>query len=268
MYAKKLLARNYTKKDLEREISTIKIQNKSNRSHREHLLRSLYTSDMYDDYRDMVIDNNFISLKNDDLKINQIDDPDLLTQALKEVITIATNINTKIGDTDELTNYRFYINTPYFNRTGSSSDDPFPLYKWKDNRVNALSEIIEKALTIHGETYNELLNVIVRVYRPADILNFHIDQDNFSDKIYGIILENIDPSRGLILVPEKINKNQMPIMLPERSGLIWCLTNEIRWQWQHGYCSNFKLNDKIIRVSITFRFFRDKKTIPIKEFEP
>ena len=39
------------------------------------------------------------------------------------------------------------INTPYFTR---NSNDPFPLYEWKDERVKNICACVEKALASFG----------------------------------------------------------------------------------------------------------------------
>lgn len=129
--------------------------------------------------------------------------------------------------------------------------------------MKALCEVIETGLKHFGKEYTDLLNVIIRVYRPGDILNFHTDRIEFGDVVYGIILRNEDPSRGLILT----RKHEQPYMIKEKSGTVWALTDESRFEWEHGYCSNFSLDQDILRTSITFRFFSEKRLIPKKEFE-
>lgn len=262
-FNKKQLSRNYTKKELEKAISKINVQFKGKSTYRDHLTRSLITSDTYDDLRDLINLNEQKQTTPKGLKISKILDEEILVKSLYEVMNIIKDISATVGENDDLTNYRFYINTPYFDRTGNN--DPFPLYRWDDHRVSALCQIVEIALKSFNQSYSDLLNVIVRIYRPGDILNFHTDRDNFTDSVYGIILENNDPSRGLILSK---NKNK-PYMLMEQSGTIWELSDEARWEWEHGYCTNFKLDKTrtpIIRISITFRFFKNKKVIPGKQY--
>lgn len=99
----------------------------------------------------------------------------------------------------------------------------------------------------------------MRIYRPGDILNFHTDREIFGDNIYDFVLYN--SSRGLMLK----NKSNL-FMLEEIPGMIWKLSKESRWDFSHGYCSNFNLDTKFIRISISFRFFDNSKQIPLKSY--
>jgi antitoxin component HigA of HigAB toxin-antitoxin module len=260
-FSKKQLSRNYNKKQYDRAISDVNIQHKQNHSKKEHALRTLTCSDLYDDLRDEMFEAKENPVPNG-IQVNEITDQTLLENANKQVKNICSDIQKLIGEDDELTNYRFYINAPYFDRSGRG--DPFPLYQWNDSRVSSITQVISQALQQFGKAYTDLLNVIIRVYRAGDILNFHADRSDFGDVVYGVILENLDPSRGLILK----KKHATPYMLEEKSGTVWALTNESRWDWEHGYCSNFNINEPYLRTSITFRFFNDKKAIPKKDFEP
>jgi hypothetical protein len=49
--------------------------------------------------------------------------------------------------------------------------------------------------------------------------------------------------------------------------LTWKLSDDSRWLYSHGYSTNFNLPDDFVRISISFRFFGDKKQIPKKEYE-
>jgi hypothetical protein len=260
-FTKKQLARNYNKKQYDRTISDMNIQYKHNTTKKEHAMRTLTASDIYDDLRDALFDaSNPKTPKG--ILLDNITDEQLIANANAEVKNICSEIAKKIGNDDELTNYRFYINQPYFDR--SSRGDPFPLYRWNDSRVTALCELINQGLKCFGKEYSELLNVIIRVYRAGDILNFHTDRKDFGDVVYGVILENLDPSRGLILS----KKHEIPHMLNEKSGTAWALTDESRWDYEHGYCSNFNMtSEPYLRTSITFRFFNEKRLIPKKEYE-
>ena len=55
--------------------------------------------------------------------------------------------------------------------------------------------------------------------------------------------------------------------MEEKTGLIWKLSGDSRWEYEHGYCSNFNLTNDFIRISVTFRFFQNKSHIPKKEYE-
>jgi hypothetical protein len=262
-FNKKQLSRNYTRKQYERAVSDININLKHNSSKKEHAMRKLDASNVYDDLRDKMFDETTdISVQQvpKGLLVNTIQDENLLNEAKNEVKLICDSIRNNVGEEDEFTNYRFYINAPYFDR---GRGDPFPLYRWNDSRVKSLCQLIDEGLKVFGKEYNELLNVIIRVYRAGDILNFHTDRIEFGDVVYGVILSNEDPSRGLILT----KKNSTPFMMNETSGTVWALTDESRFDYEHGYCSNFNLNEELLRISITFRFFSEKRLIPKKEFE-
>ncbi len=156
---------------------------------------------------------------------------------------------------------------------GVCAGDPFPLYRWNDSRVVSLCKVVDLALASFNKTYSELLNIIVRIYRPGDTLNFHTDRENFTESVYGIVLENHDPSRGLILGNKSSSK---AVMLAERAGTVWALSDEARYEWVHGYCTAAPSGAVTgaggsgvrVRTSITFRFFKDNKSIPSKPFQP
>jgi len=113
---------------------------------------------------------------------------------------------------------------------------------------------------LYGEKKTNLLNIIIRRYRPGDILNFHSDREDFSEKVFGLVLENYEPERGLIL-----HQKEKAFMLDEKPGLVWCLTGDSRYNWEHGYCTYFKSKKEKIRTSITFRFFNEERLIPNRE---
>ena len=252
-------APNYSKKQYEKNYSNINKTYKGKSSMRDHLIRKLETSEEYDNGYDN-IKPNILELSG--IKINHTTNTELLTKAYEQTLNIAYHLNDTIENgNNTLTNYRFYVNTPYFDRNGN---DDFPLFKIDDSRINFISELVFESLDIFGiKDYDrELLNIIVRIYRPGDVLNFHADRELFGENIYGIVLHNSDITRGLML---KDKKNSF--MLEEEKGLIWCLTGDSRWNYTHGYCSDFSKRDDFVRISITFRFFGEKKHIPKKEYE-
>jgi hypothetical protein len=252
----KKFSRNYKKKDYEKELSLINIGYKGKSTLKELMIRKLETSQEYDNAIDYCNDK-----LPEGLELKIFDNNDLLTSALDQVVKIAYELYNSQVDISRLTNYRFYIGTPYFDRNGS---DPYPLFRLDDPRVNLISELVFESLKLMiSESYDkELLNIIVRIYRPGDILNFHTDRDIFGENIYGLVLYNYDPSRGLVLKTKKHS-----YMLEESQGMIWKLAGDSRWLYSHGYSTNFNLQDDFIRISISFRFFGDKKQIPKKEFE-
>lgn len=244
---------NYSKKQYQRIYSDIKIEHKGNSSHRDHLIRKIKTSEEYDNAY-----NYLDQIQPEGLLTNKITNSELLDLANSQVISIASNFE----DKDVLTNYRFYIGTAYFDR---NSNDDFPLYRLDDPKVFAITDLVFQSLNIFGinDYDRDLLNIIVRIYRPGDILNFHSDREIFGENIYGIILQNIDLSRGLMLKNKKSS-----YILNEELGTIWCLTGKSRWDYEHGYSATTSyIENNYVRISITFRFFEKKEQIPKKDYQ-
>lgn len=253
---------NYKKKDYQKQISLINIEYKGKTTLKELMIRKLETSQEYE----LAVDNQDSKIPKG-LELYMNNNLELISKAYEQVIKIAYEFyngsNSTNIDTNRLTNYRFYINTPYFDRNGS---DPYPLFKLNDIRINFISELVIdslKQLGLEKESYNEdLLNIIVRIYKPGDILNFHTDREIFGENIYGLVLFNSDQTRGLVLQTKKNS-----YMIEEFPGLIWKLSGDSRWLYSHGYSTNFNLSDDFVRISVSFRFFGDKKQIPKKEYE-
>lgn len=248
---------NYKKNDYDRVKEQLKKKYKGRDTLKNLILRKIDTSQKYE----IAIDSfmNF-SQKPDGLELDMINNTILLESAKDQIMKISTRI-IDIEKNDLITNYRFYINTPYFDRNGS---DPYPLFKLGDSRVNHISDLVFEALNLMNISSfdKDLLNIIIRIYRPGDVLNFHTDRDLFGENIYGIALLNSDISRGLMLKNKKYS-----YMLDEKKGAVWKLSGDSRWDYEHGYCTNFHLTDDFLRISITFRFFGDKSQIPKKEYE-
>jgi hypothetical protein len=235
---------NYSKKQYEKLYSNINKTYKGKNSLKDHIIRKIETSEEYDNsYNDISEETP------QGLTINQINNVDLLKNAYQQTLNIGYYLNGIMGENNSLTNYRFYINTPYFDR---NSNDDFPLFKINDKRISFISNLVFESLDIFGiKDYNmELLNIIVRIYRPGDVLNFHSDRELFGENIYGIVLHNSDISRGLMLKTKK-----KFFMLEETEGLIWRLSETSRWEYLHGYSTDFNKKDDFVRISITFRFF-------------
>jgi hypothetical protein len=53
-------------------------------------------------------------------------------------------------------------------------------------------------------------------------------------------------------------------MLHEKTGLMWKLSKESRWEFEQ-YCSKFTNSDDIVRISVSFRFFQNEKQIPVRK---
>lgn len=248
---------NYKKKDYDKKISYINQEYKGKSSQKDIIMRKIETSQ---EYENAIMQNSDVNLP-EGLELNNIDDKELLEKAKDQVLKIAYNFDYKLKSKDLLTNYRFYINTAYFDRNGS---DPYPLYKLEDGRVNFISELVFKAINLMNINNfdKEMLNIIIRVYRPGDVLNFHSDREIFGENIYGIVLFNSDTTRGLVLKNRKES-----YMLKEKSGLVWKLSGESRWKFNHGYCSYFHSQNDYVRISITFRFYQKKSQILKKAYE-
>jgi hypothetical protein len=244
--------RNFKKKEYEKMKSEIKKEFKSNSSHRDNYLRKIETCEKYDDDMEKIVDNI------NGLEIFTFENKNVLTNSYHEIINIVSN---KHFDSSRMTNYRFYINTPYFDRKGT---DEFPLFNIDDSRVKHMKELKLTSNVLKNKTFDiKLLNILVRVYKYGDILNFHTDRDIFGDEIYGIVVYNANPSRGIMLT-----NGLSSCIVKEESGTIWKLSGDARWNYEHGYSSEWKNYDEIVRIVISFRFFDNLKQIPKKSFEP
>jgi hypothetical protein len=249
---------NYKSKQYEKEISKINIMYKGSSTLRDLLVRKLETSQEYEDAVEMSNDSPAPGLVT-----IQIETQELITNAKTQALGIGYSLNDKLNGSSRLTNYRFYIGTPYFDRNGS---DPYPLYRLDDLRVSHIVQLVYKSIESVGLKLEELdislLNIIVRIYRPGDILNFHMDREIFGENIYGIVLENKDKSRGLVL-----KSKSHAFMLDEEPGTIWVLSGGSRWEYAHGYSTYFNNTNDFVRISISFRFFQNLKQIPKKDYE-
>jgi hypothetical protein len=244
---------NFSKKEYERHASNLKIIHKKNTTVRDLELRKLETSKKYD--------NDFETLPEKIPKgvtLSQITNDKLLLDAKEQILNVMHNYDSL--ENNKMTNYRFYIGTPYFDRKGN---DPFPLFNLDDPNISSISKLVLKNDLLNMENI-DLLNIVVRVYKYGDILNFHSDRDIFGENIYGIIVHNADEFRGLILT-----NNKSQYMIPEIDGLTWHLSGDARWNYEHGYVSKLNANDQdeIVRISISFRFFQNAAHIPKKEYE-
>lgn len=203
---------------------------------RDIILRKLKTSQEYEDSIEKITNPSYIP---PGLELYENKNTDLILTAYEQTLKIG-NGQTEILELDKITNYRFYINTPYFDRNDS---DPYQLFKIDDPIISAISELVLSNLKILGvDNFDlNLLNIIVRIYRQGDLLNFYTDREIFGENIYGFVLYNCEPSRVLVLQ----NKSNS-YMLEEKQGMIWKLSNDARWVFSHGYCSNFNFNAKFV----------------------
>ncbi len=250
---------NFKAKQYEREFSKINVEYKGNSTKRDLLLRKLETSQEYEECVDSINPNK--TVRPPGLKIFTITNKELLANGKSQAVNIGYNFSKGLGNLSQLTNYRFYINTPYFDRNGT---DPYPLFRLDDPRVNVIVQVVYESMGLIGlKDYDaNLLNIIVRIYRPGDILNFHTDRDIFGENIYGVVLENLDKSRGLMLKTKSHS-----FMLEEEPGVIWSLSDKSRWDYSHGYSTYFSNQNDFVRISVSFRFFENIKQIPKKDFE-
>ena len=222
---------------------------------RERIMRKIDTTERYEKLLDKVDDDLLI----EGLSTDQMDD-ELTQAATEEANQIFDQIENDL-DTEKFTNLRFYLGTPYYERSGK---DPFPLYTLDDPVVASLSKLALSVMTdkFHREVNDEnrsRVNVIIRRYRKWDVINFHHDRHEFGEEIYGIVLDNHDSDRGLMLT-----KDDKSFMLDEKPGMAWCLRKEARWEWKHGYCSAVKCKSKSshVRTSMSMRIYEKESYIP------
>lgn len=250
---------NFKAKHYEREFSKTNLEYKGNSTKRDLLLRKLETSQEYEESVDLINPNKILIPPG--LNIFTLDNKESIARGKFQAVNIGYNFSKGLGNLSQLTNYRFYIGTPYFDRNGS---DPYPLFRLDDSRVDAIVQVVYESMGLIGLTNSDtnLLNIIVRIYRPGDILNFHTDRDIFGENIYGVVLENLDKTRGLML---KSKSNSF--MLEEEPGVIWSLSDKSRWDYAHGYSTYFSNSNDFVRISVSFRFFQNANQIPKKDFE-
>lgn len=159
---------------------------------------------------------------------------------------------------DNYANIRFYINTPYFSRT----DDQFPCYNLNDSRVEYLVKIVDYILSQQPDNgqNRDMINIVVRCYWHNHTLSFHSDRKEFGEHIYGAVLCNAEPEQALIL-----KQGSKIMMLDETEPLWWHMTDESRWNYEHGYCSAIKppqYNKDPVRISVSFRYYQSDSYIP------
>jgi hypothetical protein len=233
------------KKTYQREIKRIKQEYKGCDSKKKLLLIRLDTKHEYWGYKDQYHEVG-------------IDDVPGLSQHLlgntDDAVSEVHQIYSSIPNAGNYSNVRFYINQPYYSRSGN---DPFPCY---DRNHPAVHHIMKLVLSSLGSTDTDLsrLNVIVRCYNEGDVLGFHTDREEFGEDIYGMVIYQRH-SDGLILV-NKATKSYYPIN--EGAPVCWHLTGDSRWKWVHGYAAPFGKHHGLVRISITYRFYQDEKHIP------
>lgn len=184
-------------------------------------------------------------------------DPGLAQLAKQEAIACCREM---AFNADNYANIRFYINTPYFSRTGN---DKFSCYGINDTKVQNLVKVvryIKTQNTKNNDDEESMINIVVRCYWDNHTLSFHSDRKEFGEHIYGAVIHNAQPEQGLIL------KNKaLGTMLDESQPMWWHLTGESRWDYQHGYCAAIKQPDydsEPVRISVSFRYYQDSKWIP------
>lgn len=212
----------------------------------------------------------------------------LLPLARQEVLDIfallMTKIDPRLTDAGVPTNLRFTLTTADFNRKGANvNDSPWPMLGWTDERVEHLSQLIQGVASLFkGEVQScskPVLNAIVRLYRPGDIIGFHTDRKEYTDEIFGLVLENKHPSRGLLFWNDE---KTPPFSLNETAGSCFCLRGPARWDWSHGYAAAELREDSgsgglvcpsqegapalsptdTVRLSVSFRFFQREDMAP------
>lgn len=183
--------------------------------------------------------------------------PELAELAKREAVACCREM---AFNADNYANIRFYINTPYFSRTGN---EQFNCYDIDDLRVKNLVAVVDsilEQLPDNGQK-RDMINIVVRCYWNNHTLSFHSDRREFGEHIYGSVLHNTEPEQGLILKQRESNA----MMLEEQEPMWWYMTGESRWDYQHGYCSAIKAphyNRDPVRVSVSFRYYQSDKYIP------
>lgn len=186
--------------------------------------------------------------------------PLLLAKALAEVNAIFTLFLSRVPLST--TNIHFNLTTNDFTRGGSS---PWPVLKWDDPRIPCLRRCLELVLAIfkgQGDLTGPCLNAIVRRYRPGDLIGFHTDRKDYTDEIFGLVLENLSPQHGLIFYKD----GKDPYFVHEPAGTAYCFRGAARWDYLHGYHCPEGLSSQSVRTSVSFRFFSDVKYAP--EYDP
>jgi len=165
---------------------------------------------------------------------------------------------------DNYANIRFYINTPYFSRTGN---DQFTCYAMDDPRVKHLVKIVDSILEQQPDNgqRRDMINIVVRCYWHNHTLSFHSDRKEFGEHVYGAVLHNSEPEQGLILKQGSTDV----MMLDEKQPMWWHMTGTSRWNYEHGYCSAIKpphYNRDPVRISVSFRYYQSDKYVPKRTY--
>ena len=204
------------------------------------------------------------------LTADYIDDINIINGAIKEAEDIFTKLSrTKCSESNKinynLTNFHFYINTPFYVR----KNDSWPMFQFNDKNVINICKCIQiaakKLLNQSVENVNDIkrLNIIVRQYKYGDFLGFHCDGIMFDENICGIVLKNECPSNGLMLSHYKLKQHMID---ESKNGLCWLLNDCARWEYQHGLyipTKDVKNDKKYARISISFRWYSSDDVIPI-----
>lgn len=234
------------RKQYERECSRIKREYKGRDSKKKLILLRLDTKYEYHQYLDQYKEVPSVP----GLSCKSIC-PLKAQQATREVLDVLQTI----PDTGNYSNIRFYINKPYYSRSGN---DPFPCYSWMHPDVKEICELVASSLSEPLDL--DRLNVIIRIYKTGDVLGFHSDRKEFGEDIYGVVIHNNSKnSDGLILV----NKDtKQYYQVDETQPISWHLTGKSRWNWIHGYSNSDLGSGSVQRISITYRYYQYTKQIP------
>ena len=233
------------RKQYERETSSIKQEYKGHDSKRTLKLNRLDSKYEYWSYIDQYREVDHVSVPGLSHDLIPQDDAN---HAVSEVLKVHKGIH----NTDNYSNIRFYINKPYYSRSG---DDPFPCYTWNHPAVKNICKLVSDALG--SDIDLERLNVIVRCYSGGDVLGFHSDRKEFGEDIYGMVIYQ-SHTNGLILVDKE---NKCYFAIDESVPISWHLTGDSRWKWIHGYATLPK-SSGVVRISVTYRHYQDTKQIP------
>jgi hypothetical protein len=203
----------------------------------------------------------------------------LLALARAEVQHVFAQMQQKLSSSltaaGATTNLRFTLTTADFARNAGSN--PWPMLLWSDPRLRALTSLLE-SITAQFQGPVALcssprLNAIVRLYRAGDVIGFHTDRQDYTEEIFGLVLENAEPQRGLAFFAPHDPRGYF--MAHETPGACFCLRGAARWNWLHGYAAaasskpapraggpGVSPQPPAVRVSVSFRFFKDASMAP------
>eukprot|EP00927_Polykrikos_kofoidii_P054355 TRINITY_DN48781_c0_g1_i1.p1 TRINITY_DN48781_c0_g1~~TRINITY_DN48781_c0_g1_i1.p1 ORF type:complete len:872 (+),score=96.22 TRINITY_DN48781_c0_g1_i1:48-2663(+) len=162
-------------------------------------------------------------------------------------------------------NQKFFLNLPF--PLSGDRELGTAIFRYGDDRVTQIEKIVRYVYELFGlgkstTSAIERANVIVREYKPGQKISFHSDDELCGPAVFGIVLENGHPKKGLIMRKgggsagynsknSAKTKVEDEFVMEEHPGTVFLMEENARYQWQHGLtpCPSR-------RVSITVRFFK------------